>query len=231
MPVACGRYQCLLTGVMIHMLPMVVGVGCDDLPLPPLPAAQQSQIRGDCSVQAYCLRGLGDVYSLGLNHLTDRLRIEGVNAEVLSHRDWSMLADRILASFQNGTLAGPVVMVGHSYGSDDAIRVAESLDAHGIDVDLLVLLDATVPPQIPANVGRCLHLYQHTFWGDLFPLIFSGRPVQPAPGNDRTEIINRLVNFENFGEGALEVNHFNIDSSVIIHDVVVDEIVRVCGNG
>jgi pimeloyl-ACP methyl ester carboxylesterase len=216
---------------MICTLPLAAASSCDDLPLPPLPTAQQSQILGDCPVQAYCLRGLADVYSLGLNHLTDRLRIEGVNAEALSHRDWSILADGILARFQDGTLTGPVVMVGHSYGSDDAIRVAEFLDAHGVEVELLVLLDATIPPPIPANVARCLHLYQQTLWGALFPAVFAGRPVQPVPGNDRTEIINLQVTFENFGEGAFEVNHFNVDSSTMIHDVVIEEVVRVCGDG
>ncbi len=178
--------------------------------------------------RAFCLRGLLDVFSLGLNDLSERLRGEGISAITVSGPSWPDLARRIRGARLRGELAGPLILVGHSYGADDAVRLARRLGRYSIDVALVVLLDATSPPPLPPNVARCVHVYRPTVLGDLFPILFAGNPVEAAEGNDRTEIVNKIVSRADFGAAAARVDHMNIDASTDIHGFVMKEVLRVC---
>ena len=67
----------------------------------------------------------------------------------------------IIQEQQKGVLDGePLVLVGHSWGADDQVRVAEMLGQNGIQVDLLVLIDPVTPPLVPPNVKRCYCIYK-----------------------------------------------------------------------
>lgn len=178
--------------------------------------------------QAFCLRGLLDVFSLGLNDLSERLRSEGIVARTVSGPSWRSLARNIYRARLQGDLHRPLILVGHSYGADNAIRLARKLGRWNIDVELLVLLDATSPPPLPSNVARCLHVYRPTVVGNLFPFLFAGNPVDAEEGNNRTEIVNKIVSRENFGAAAARIDHLNLDASVAVHDLVLKEILRVC---
>ena len=181
--------------------------------------------------QAFCLRGLLDVFSLGLNDLSRRLRGEGLEARAVSGPAWPSLARKIRQARLEGRLQEPLILIGHSYGADDAIRLARKLSRWNIDVELLVLLDATTPPRVPSNVDRCLHLYRPTVAGDLLPFVFAGNPVNAEEGNHRTVIVNKIISRENFGAPAARIGHLNLDSSAAVHDLVVKEILRICPPG
>ncbi len=178
--------------------------------------------------QAFCLRGILDVVSLGLNDLSERLRSEGIEAITVSGPSWRSLARNIHRARLRGDLQEPLILVGHSYGADNAIRLARRLSRWNIEVALLVLLDATSPPPLPSNVARCLHVYRPTVLGDLFPSVFAGQPVDAEVGNTRTEIVNKIVSRENFGAEAARIVHLNLDANAAVHDLVVKEILRVC---
>jgi pimeloyl-ACP methyl ester carboxylesterase len=181
--------------------------------------------------QTFCLRGLLDVFSLGLNDLSERLRSEGIEAITVSGPSWPSLARKIHRARLRGDLQKPLILVGHSYGADDAIRLARKLGRWNIDVELLVLLDATIPPPLPSNVARCLHVYRPTVVGDLFPFLFAGNPVDAEEGNHRTEIVNKIVSRENFGAAAARMGHLNLDASVAVHDLILKKILRICPPG
>ena len=183
------------------------------------------------TVEVYCLRGLLDVFSLGLNDLSERLRSEGIYAITVSGPLWPGLARKIHRAQLRGDLQEPLILVGHSYGADNAVRLARKLGGWNIDVELLVLLDATSPPPLPSNVARCLHVYRPTTVGNLFPFLFAGNPVDAEEGNHRTEIVNKIVSREDFGEAAARIDHFSIDASVAVHDLVLKEILRICPSG
>jgi hypothetical protein len=176
----------------------------------------------------FCLRGLLDVFSLGLNDLAERLRREGIDAMPLSGPRWRTLEREIDRAKRQGDLQGPLILIGHSHGADNAVRMARNLRQRNIQVELLVLLDATSPPAVPRNVTRCLHLYRPTVLGYLLPFVFAGNPVEAEEGNTRTEIVNTIVSREIFGPVAARIGHFNIDASVPVHDVVVKEVLRIC---
>lgn len=177
---------------------------------------------------AFCIRGLWDVFSLGLNDLARQLRQEGVNAFAISGPAWPRLANEIRQANLEGRLSGPLVFVGHSYGADDAIRLAHELDQYGIDVELLMLLDATNPPPVPRNVARCVHLYRPALAGKILPGVFAGNPVAAHPTNHRTVIRNVSLAEGPFQQTAASVGHMNIDASPLVHELVIREVVAVC---
>jgi len=175
----------------------------------------------------FCLRGLADVFSIGLNDLAERLRHEGIDATAASSPSWRTVGSEICRARSQGNLQGPVILIGHSYGADDAIWLARFLRRHNIEVELLVLLDATDPPAVPENVVRCRHLYQPTILGDLLPIAFAGNPVQAEESNNRTVIVNQIVSPKILKTTA-HVDHFNIDASASVHNLIVDEVLRIC---
>lgn len=207
-----------LAGLMVAF-PALVG-GCAG---PRIDGASQTRVG-----QVYCLRGLFDVFSLGLNDLAERLRREGIDATAVSGPFWLTIGCDICRARSRGNLHGPVILIGHSYGADNAVWMARYLGRQNIEVELLVLLDATDPPAVPENVARCLHLYRPSFLGDLLPLSFAGNPVQAEEGNNRTKIVNQIISPEIFGTAAAHIGHLNVDASAAVHDLIVDEVLRIC---
>lgn len=176
------------------------------------------------NVKIVLLRGLDDVFSLGLDTLQQVMVNIGLDASVYSGDAWSNVGAQIAAARALETDPPDLVIIGHSYGADDGIRLATYFRTRTIPVRLLILLDATSPPPIPDNVEKCLHLYNLWLPGYLAPGVFSGNPVVAAPGNARTSITNEVVtpNPSNTGVGC--VNHFNIDASALIHRRILEEI-------
>jgi hypothetical protein len=188
---------------------------------------QSSKPADGCPVRVYLIRGLWDVFSTGLNTLGDELREAGINAVVISGPDWPDLVERLVADDAAGETT-PLVLIGHSYGCDDAIEVARQLGKYEIPVRLLGLIDATDPGPIAANVDHCIHLYLPNALGSIFPGEFSGNPVVPVEGNTHTTIENITLTRGNFGSAVLGVDHFNIESSAVVHSFMLDTLLDVC---
>lgn len=171
----------------------------------------QSQVR------VYLLRGLWDVFSTGFDTLALDLKSDRVSAVSMTGPDWPTVIDELRAA---AALGQKIVLAGHSYGGDDAIRVAETLGQDGIDVDLVVLLDATSPAPVPANVHVCIQYYIPTDLANDAPDVFPGNPVALAPGNDRTLLRNLVFTPADFGAAAAETDHFNIESNGFLHSKI-----------
>src|SRR5262245_45267612 len=71
-------------------------------------------------VVIHLIRGLGNVYSEGLNTLTAEMKAAGLDATVHSDTNWQGIA-KDLTDQHNSTNDPPgIVLLGHSYGADDA---------------------------------------------------------------------------------------------------------------
>lgn len=198
--------SCLLTGCATQHFP-----------------SQNSPARG----RVILLRGLWDVFSLGLDDLAERTAQEGYEVVVARGPQWHDLAARETDNRRGLSPKLPLIVGGHSYGADHAIRFSQRLHDRGTDVDLLLLLDATNPPSIPANVKRCVHFYRPSIPGYLLPFLLAGHPVQRADGNSRTELENVRLTDELLAREAAGVGHFNIDASPFIHNLCLNEMNRV----
>jgi pimeloyl-ACP methyl ester carboxylesterase len=174
---------------------------------------------------AFLVRGLMEIFSLGLNDVKSDLRAEGVNAHTVSGMQWSNLARTIAAARSDGRLNEPIVLVGHSYGADDAIKVARSLDQGGIPIEALVLIDPTTPQTIPPNVRRCFNIYKSSPVTDWIPVL---RGVAVHADSDVTELINLDLRTSLRASEFSSLNHFDIEESPAIHAMIVQEVLLHC---
>ena len=166
----------------------------------------------------YVLKGWTGNLSPGLDQLVQDLNAADINAGLYEHNQWKRIATAIESSQPSDQ---PVVLVGHSYGADDAIRVARKLNDRGIEVDLLIGLEANSPPTVPGNVKRCVNFYRSNGAWDAVP-IFRGVPMKSEP--DST---GELVNIDLRGQE--DVDHFTITKNPWTQKVVMDEILKTCG--
>ena len=110
----------------------------------------------------YLLRGLLNIFSLGMDTLAEELNRRGVYATVDNHADWESLADSAAANYKAGK-EGPIILIGHSLGADAVMTMAAYLGRRGVPVALVVPFDGTASFAASSNVARVLNLSQH-YW-------------------------------------------------------------------
>jgi pimeloyl-ACP methyl ester carboxylesterase len=173
----------------------------------------------------YLLRGFIGIWSYGVDHLGDRIREAGIRASVYQEDQWRKLAETIIAKYKDVPDHEPLILIGHSYGADDAVRVAKHLEEAKIQVDVVITLDPVTPPKVPGNVKLCYNIYQsNTLDGLPF---FRGVPLTPEL-EDGKNVQN--VNIRKDRRDLLEsgTDHFNIEKNVRIHEEVVRQLQAVC---
>jgi pimeloyl-ACP methyl ester carboxylesterase len=127
-------------------------------------------------VNVCLVRGYQDWYSTGIDQLAGKLHDAGIPAEVFREAQWRDLAGQ-LKRHPHGAL----VLIGFSYGADDAILIARQLnDAHQ-PVDLLITIDPVTPANIPANVKHAVNYYEPNGPWDTFPWL-RGVPLTADTG-------------------------------------------------
>jgi hypothetical protein len=95
--------------------------------------------------------------------------------------------------------------------------VSRKLMKCGERVPLIIIVDANLWQPIPPNVDKCLNLYVTNKIG-----IFHGSPVYPEFPS--TPIVNWDVSQGQPPWYAGGVNHFDIDSTDWVHQIIIDEI-------
>jgi pimeloyl-ACP methyl ester carboxylesterase len=147
---------------------------------------------------------------------------------VFQDDQWKRLAAAIRKRHgdNGGTSREPLVLIGHSYGADDSIRIARELEKSGIDVDLLILMDPVTPPPVPLNVRACRNYYQSNGAADALPWL-RGVAVKPAP-----EFVGRLDNIDLRRDRTdlleSKTNHFNIEKNEKLHAAIIEEVLATC---
>jgi pimeloyl-ACP methyl ester carboxylesterase len=160
---------------------------------------------------AYLLRGFIGVFSEGVDNLGREIDRSGVRAHVYQDDQWAALARTIAREYQGKRDAEPLVLIGHSYGADDVIRIARELDKANVPVDLLVTLDP---------------VYQSNGAWDALPFL-RGVPVKAD-----AHFVGRLDNFDikKDRRDLLEpgTDHFNIEKKGAVHEEVVGNVLMTC---
>jgi hypothetical protein len=175
---------------------------------------------------AYLLRGWIGVFSEGMDQLTQKINTAGVRANVYQDDQWASLARKLREEYRKDPNHEPLVLIGHSYGADDSIRIARELRKDGIPVRLLVTLDAVTPPPVPDNVRRCLNIYQSNGFWDNFPWM-RGVPVQ-VESRTATKLANYDVRVDRTDLLDQDTNHVNIEKKSKIHAEIVGHVLAAC---
>ncbi|MBS7539719.1 alpha/beta hydrolase family protein [Ancylobacter lacus] len=153
--------------------------------------------------RVYLMRGLANIFSLGMDDLAAKLQARGIVATVHSYADWQSVAAAAEKAAKAGRRATPVVVIGHSLGADAAVNMANTLVADGVPVPLVVTFDPITPPVASAKIGKLVNYYQGTGAGKR---ITGGR-------------------VSNIDLTLTGVDHFSIDKVASVHDQIIAMIV------
>jgi hypothetical protein len=167
------------------------------------------------------VRGAMTVFSLGLDDLAKKLPREELEVQVVPASMSGLAVRQIAQQYARGELRRPLVLIGHSLGGDLLPGLAQQLGDSGQTVDLMVMIDSTNPSDAPGNVRRCVNLYQSNFSPTWFR-VFRGVPIRAT--NPDTQLVNVDIRQLFEREEAAKLNHFNIEASNWIHDMVIREI-------
>jgi pimeloyl-ACP methyl ester carboxylesterase len=177
--------------------------------------------------QVYLVRGWNGLWSEGLDELARDLRTQGLDARVYQQGQARELGDALRDRYRAAPDADPLVLVGFSFGADEAIRIARRLEEARVPVALLVTLDPVTPPPVPGNVLRGLNFYQSNGVWDALPWL-RGVPVKAqAPDAGAARVANfNLRRRADLAEG--ETGHHTIAGNRKVREAVVREVLRVC---
>lgn len=206
-------------------LTLLLATGCSSaIPLIPEDPAEPGTLI-QSSDDIYLLRGLWNIFSKGMDVIAEDLQQKGYKAGVFPGNNWKPLARLIVDRSEAGELGPTLVISGHSYGADDAIRLARALGEYGVKVDALVLVDPTFPPKISPNVEITINIYRSKPSTDWMPWL---RGVAVEAKDPSTRIINRdLRDSPDNAELLEEIDHFTIEQHPVIQQMVIDEILAI----
>ncbi|MCB1384943.1 MAG: hypothetical protein KDJ80_03290 [Nitratireductor sp.] len=167
-----------------------------------MPAAARERFVPTRPGEVVFLRGLANIFSLGLDTLSEELKKYGVNSYVYNHHAWEKIGEHLIAKSRRGELTYPIVIIGHSLGAGAAPRLATMLGREGIAVQYMVMLDAVEPLPVTNYVVEAINYYLPKR---------RGQNVITAPNDFEGEYTNVNVRVRLKG-----IDHFNIDENEIL---------------
>jgi pimeloyl-ACP methyl ester carboxylesterase len=187
---------------------MIGAVAVAGLPVERATAKVSHKIDAGRPYQIYLLKGLADIFSTGLDFLQAKLRARGIVAEVHSHADWEKLAQSAIAKWHSGN-HGPIIIIGHSFGADAAIQMAQKLGDAGVPVALLVAFSPVDSGPANANVAQAVTYYQsNSAW--------HGKITRGAGFHGALETVDLA--------SAPGITHFNIEKADNLHAAIITKV-------
>jgi hypothetical protein len=165
--------------------------------------------------EVHAMRGGLGIFSKGMN----QLQVAVAEKYKVRSTSWmwynaGTLSREIIKYHYKYQSNRPIILIGHSLGANEQIKVAHNLEKAGIPVALLVTVDAVSPNKVPANVKQVLNIYKPGF----VPM-FSGLKLKAI--NPNTTVI------DNINVNTLKgnrVNHFTIDKDKLVQAIILDKI-------
>jgi hypothetical protein len=159
----------------------------------------------------YLLRGLLNVFSLGMDDLAAKLQRRGIAAGVYEYGQWESLCQDAAARWHSSRTQ--IIIVGHSLGADTVIYMANRLGQMGIPVALVVAFDPVHPvPLTGGTTARFVNLYQsNNGWG----------AAVPRGASFHGELSNVDL------RSRSDISHTSIDKSARLHEIVIGRILGI----
>jgi hypothetical protein len=174
------------------------------LPIGASPANAAAPASG---AHVYLLRGVLNIFSLGLDEIAAKLEQQGITVTVANYLSWASLADEAAAEYRSGRVR-TIILVGHSSGATALPDMVARLDQLGAPVKLAIGLDSVFHTSLAGRVGRYINFYIANG---------AGTPVARAKGF-RGSLENVDV------QNVPSVGHLTIDKNEIIQQKVISAI-------
>jgi len=168
------------------------------------PAVAQA---GLARAHVFLIRGVLNIFSLGMDQMASQLRQQGITATVHNHLFWASIADEAAAEYKSGRI-NTIILVGHSSGATVLPDIVERLDREGVPVKLAVGLDSVFHTSLNGRVGRYINYYVGNG---------AGTRVAEAKG-----FSGKLDNVD--VESIPGISHLTIDKNALIQQKVMAEI-------
>ena len=159
------------------------------------------------TAHVYLLRGVLNIFSLGLDDIAAQLRAQGIQVTVANFASWSSLSDEAAAAYRSGRIK-TIILVGHSSGATALPDMVAKLDKLGAPVKLAIGLDSVFRTKLSGRVGRYVNFYIANG---------NGEPVAPTAAlQGKLENINV--------QNVPGVGHMSIEKNQIMQRRVIAEI-------
>jgi Thioesterase domain len=155
----------------------------------------------------YLMRGLLNVFSLGMDQLAAQIQGRGIDASVYNHSVADSVVSRIVQEYRAGD-HGPYILIGHSLGADAVMTMAQQLNRQNVPVALVVPFDGTGSYAAPGNVACVLNLTQRKY-------------AYMVPG---AGFHGKLSNVDVSSDTSID--HFTIDKSPRLQAVAVRSVLQ-----
>lgn len=158
--------------------------------------AECAKIKPTRPGEVYLIRGLANVFSLGLDSSGKNFSKMGIENCVINHKYWRSIADDIVERNRKGQVSFPIVIIGHSLGANVTPQLATLIGKYNIEVSYAVMLDPVEPTSVGKNVKRIVNYY----------IPKSNKNKMLSPKKSFTGVLEN-VDVRKFGG----FDHFNID--------------------
>ena len=159
--------------------------------------------------QIVLMRGLANVFSRGMDEMSERLTGMGFSPRLINHRGWQVAADTIVENYRAGNRA-PIIIIGHSLGANAGFRLAKRLQSQNIPVAYLAVFDPTQSLAVPDNVDTFVNFYINR----------TGRPARFSPTRNKSKVNLNLTT-------SPGITHNNIDQNRRLQDIVIGRIEQI----
>jgi hypothetical protein len=167
------------------------------------------------TTHVYLLRGVLNIFSLGLDDIAAQLRAQGIPVTIANFVSWSMLADEAAAGYRSGQIK-TIILVGHSSGATALPDMIAKLGQQGVPVKLAIGLDSVFKTKLVAgNAERYINFYIANG---------AGEPVRRDDG-----FRGKLENVD--VESVPGVGHITIEKNAIMQQKVIGAIDSVVFGG
>jgi hypothetical protein len=173
----------------------------------PAQAAPETAAARASTAHVYLLRGVLNIFSLGLDQIAARLQAQGIQVTISNYVFWSSLASEAAAEYRSGKTK-TIILVGHSSGATSLPDMVARLDQLGVPVKLAIGLDSVFHTSLSGRVGRYVNFYVANG---------AGTQVQRTSGFQGT--------LENVDVASVPgVGHLTIEKSQVMQQKVIGEI-------
>jgi hypothetical protein len=152
----------------------------------------------------YLLRGVLNIFSLGLDEIAARLEAQGIPVTVINYLGWESLANEAAAEYRSGRI-NTIILVGHSSGATVLPDMVARLDQLGAPVKLAIGLDSVFRTSLSGRVGKYINFYIANG---------NGEPVRPT-----SQLHGTLENVN--VQNVPGVGHVTIDKNEIMQRRVI----------